>query len=397
MSDVIILGAGPAGSAVALGLARLGISVRIFARPRPDAIEGISQRTQELLRTCGLTEAAESCSTAAPRIALWAGTRIAGNTESIVRRATLDRAFGRDLGAAGIEVVPKFVRSVRVEGQRFRLQTETGEHVTSFVVDARGRRTRRADELGPRLIAWSELCALSSSVSSGSALLALQHGWCWIACAGSVSDARMLVQYVGSTKCGRPPSSEIAAAIQTHLPGLVTEFTGREPLTVQRGRAAVARFSIPARVPGLLRVGDAAVATDPLSGHGVFEALRSARVAVAAVNSCRMGVPWETIARFVNERAAEVWSRSLLTSAEFYGRQATHTPNEFWTATANGYAALGAQVALKHQGPDRMERRPVLNGACIEMRDVWVNAKYPRGIWMLNGHEWHATSRERGS
>jgi flavin-dependent dehydrogenase len=36
---------------------------------------------------------------------------------------------------------------------------------------------------------------------------------------------------------------------------------------------------------GLIRVGDAALAMDPLSGHGVFEAIASARAAAAVINT----------------------------------------------------------------------------------------------------------------
>jgi flavin-dependent dehydrogenase len=397
VSDVIVLGAGPAGCAVALGLTRLGVAVRILSRPRTDTVEGISPRTIDLLRTFGLVEATRECAAATPRVAYWAGERIAGGSESLIGRARFDAALGRDLTAAGLEVLPATVREIRSGPGGFRVTTDAGEFHAHCVIDARGRRARRADELGPRLIAWSELHQPLEAVPLGSALVALERGWCWIASNGGCADARLLLQYVGSAHGAAPPSStsQLAAAAH-HVPELARSLvrTPTERLAAVSGRAAVARFSQPARIPGLLRVGDAAVAMDPLSGHGIFEALRSAQAAIAAVNSYLNGMDWGPIARFVNERAGEVWRRALATAAGFYRREADHASTAFWTATADAYAACAVLAGPKHTGGGRIETRPVLNGSRIELRDIWVSADWPRGIWQVNGREWRPTSNK---
>ena len=136
---------------------------------------------------------------------------------------------------------------------------------------------------------------------------------------------------------------------------------------------------------GWLRIGDASVALDPLSGHGLFEALRSAQVAVAAVHSFLTGLDWNPIARFVNEHASTVWQRSLATAAESYGRQAAQCDTPFWHTTATTYATLAAIAGPRDAGPRRIERRPVLNDSRIELRDVWVSPDFPRGVWLMNG------------
>ena len=57
---IIILGAGPAGGAVALGLIRLGYEVIVVGQPRPfDAVEGISERVVEGLKGAGFKRALE--------------------------------------------------------------------------------------------------------------------------------------------------------------------------------------------------------------------------------------------------------------------------------------------------------------------------------------------------
>jgi flavin-dependent dehydrogenase len=186
----------------------------------------------------------------------------------------------------------------------------------------------------------------------------------------------------------------VLAAAADRLPEFAhaLALTPTERLTQVSGRAAVARFSLPARTPGLLRVGDAAVAMDPLSGHGVFEALRSAQAAIAAANSYLTGMAWCPIARLLNERAGEVWRRALLTAAAFYRQEAEHAVGPFWRSTGDAYAACVALAEPRDSGPGGIETRFVLNGSRIELREVWVDAKWPRGIWQVNGREWRPMS-----
>jgi 2-polyprenyl-6-methoxyphenol hydroxylase-like FAD-dependent oxidoreductase len=152
-------------------------------------------------------------------------------------------------------------------------------------------------------------------------------------------------------------------------------------------RAAVARYSQPSRGQGFLRIGDAAVAMDPLSGNGIHEAIRSARVAVAAVNSYLLGTPWSVVARFVDERARELWRRSVTTAARFYRQQADWAgPAGFWAAATTAYEqAARAAMLPPEEGPGHFEMRPVLDGERIDLRQVWVSAQWPRGVWKVDG------------
>jgi flavin-dependent dehydrogenase len=394
VTDVLVLGAGPAGCAAALGLTRLGVArVRIISRPRTDAIEGISRRTINLLRTSGLVNAACECAAVSPRIAYWAGQRIAANRESLVSRARFDAALGRDIATVGLEITTATVREVLPEAGGFRVATDAGDWHAHCVIDARGRRVRRPGELGPRLIAWSELRRPLRAAPRGSVLVALEGGWCWVASTGEHADSRLQLQYVSRPHgAARLSSAALLAAAAEHMPELAPALTATELLATGTGCAAVARFSLPAPTPGLVRVGDSAVAMDPLSGHGVFEALRSSQVAIAAVNSYLTGVDWELIARFLNAHAGELWRRALATAAEFYRREAEHAANPFWLATADAYATRAALAGPRYSGPGRIESRPVLNGSRIELREVWVSTNSPRGIWQVSGRTWRVSS-----
>jgi hypothetical protein len=124
---------------------------------------------------------------------------------------------------------------------------------------------------------------------------------------------------------------------------------------------------------------------DPLSGNGIFEALRSAHVATAAINSYLRGAEWAVLARFVDEQARELWRRSVTAAADFYRLQAAHARGEFWIRAASAYEKAAREAIVTEQGPGRFEMRPVLDGQRIEVRQVWVSCDWPRGIWKVDG------------
>jgi flavin-dependent dehydrogenase len=134
---------------------------------------------------------------------------------------------------------------------------------------------------------------------------------------------------------------------------------------------------------------------DPLSGNGIHEAVRSARVAVAAVNSYLRGEPWSVVARFVDERSRELWRRSVSAAADFYRLQADWSGSEFWTSTAAAYERAAGQAMIQVEGEGQFEMRPVLNGEQIELRRVWVSPDWPRGVWKVDGRSLEQTPVEQ--
>jgi len=378
MIDAIILGAGPAGAAAAVGLARLGATVVIVGRPRRDTIEGISARTLARLIAAGLMQAAAVAPGATPRLARWAGEYAARGEEFLISRERFDQGLRDDLCAAGIPVQDRAANSITACAGGWQVHTSGGALRARSVIDARGRRARRADVLGPTLMARSELYRPGAPTPPGSAVIALEQGWCWLA---STAEG-LLAQFIGA-----PGARFDAQSAGDSVPELRFSLAGATTIGRAGGRAAVARFSKPSQAPGVLRIGDAALAMDPLSGHGIYEALGSAQVAVAAINTYLNGADWAPIARFVDERAAESWRRSLATAGDFYRRQAAHAGTLFWQATAAGYERLAAAAGPQDNGPGRFEWRPVLDGQRIELRPVWVSPAWPRGIWRVNGQE----------
>jgi hypothetical protein len=132
-------------------------------------------------------------------------------------------------------------------------------------------------------------------------------------------------------------------------------------------------------------VGDAALALDPLSGQGVYEALRGARLVATAIQSVLGGGDVWLAQRFIAERHEAAWQRGVRAAAGFY--RENEARGGFWTDTAAAYEALllpgGAGMGLHVEA--RVERRPVLDRGRILERDVIVTAAEPRGVWRVAG------------
>jgi flavin-dependent dehydrogenase len=394
--DTLVLGAGPAGVAAAVALARLGARVGLVSRARAPAVEGLSARTLARLRAAGLSAAADCAAAPGPRLAVWAAGHGARGSESLVDRAQFDAALRAAAGAAGVRLLDAVVRGVEAGRDGWRVHTSAGPLHGRTLLDARGRRARGADARGPALAAFSELWRIAPPAAARSAVIAVAEGWCWFA---QLPDGRVLRQYVGAprgTDAGRRGRAWIDAA-RAALPELAAALERGARSGAARTCAATARYALPARGVGHLRIGDAAVAIDPLSGQGVYEALGSAQAAAAAINTYLSGGEWQPAARFVNERAAEVWRRSLATAGSFYRAQALHAGGPFWSAIAAHYEAVARDAGPRDPGPGRFALRPVLNGTRIELRTVWVSPAAPRGIWQIDGRELRGAHAGQGS
>jgi flavin-dependent dehydrogenase len=245
--------------------------------------------------------------------------------------------------------------------ERWQVRTTRGPMVARAILDARGRRARRSDSKGPPLTAWSIRYKSGTRGAPLSGVAALEHAWCWVA---RTNEGSVALQFVAASaqKLSRERVREWIFAAARALPDLGCIISPAVDFEPVGARAAIARYTRPSQGPGFLRIGDAAVAMDPLSGNGVHEALRSARVAVAALNSYLQDGQWVSIAQFMDERAREFWGR-----------------------TASAYAQAAREAAVADAGPGRFEMRPVLDGDRIDLRRVWVSAEWPRGVWQVNG------------
>ena len=85
MTRIVVLGAGPAGAAVALGLRRLGYAVALISEWRRfAALEGVSVRVLEALRSAGFNQALADAALPSQRQVSWNGQQHAQNIEFLL-------------------------------------------------------------------------------------------------------------------------------------------------------------------------------------------------------------------------------------------------------------------------------------------------------------------------
>lgn len=182
------------------------------------------------------------------------------------------------------------------EGDGFRLALSTGETARArFVVDASGRAAALSRRLGNSRRRESGLVAMhgtiavpDSAVMAASLIESAPGGW-WYSSAVP-GGARLFIAYF--------TDADLLPADASRRPGIVDELLAAAPLTRSRlesldaavralpWRIVVASTVLPERVAGdgWAVAGDAAVALDPLSGHGLTVALWSSiQVATAAI------------------------------------------------------------------------------------------------------------------
>jgi flavin-dependent dehydrogenase len=376
--EVAVLGGGPAGTAAALGLRKLGYPVALLgSRARKASIEGLAPRAHALLAALGLESAAMCASAPGTRTGEWGGATVAVGAESVVDRSRFDGALQADAVGHGVVLHQEPVVAVESRQQRWRVRTRTGEVECRVVIDARGRRSGRTLRRGPSLIAVSQRLGLVPAQGAQTLIKPLPQEWCWFATDGGGTGVLQLT----ASSAGFTSRSELSRRVLECLP----QIPGCERAIVvgaPEARAATARLGAASERPGYVRCGDACVASDPLSGHGIYEALRSARLAVAAAHTYIEHGTWDVVARFLNETAVDRWNSTVGLARSFYQQQAAYTPTPFWTQMASAYAALEARSAAVIR--PHVEARPVLNGSRIEVRPVVVTAQRPRGVWQID-------------
>ncbi len=316
--DVVIQGAGPAGALCATLLARLGHRVLVVNRSRKTSrIEGVGQRVVDLLNAHGMHHSANAIGARARRSASWAGDVGERNVEYVTSRADLDAGLildARENGATYLEVdSATFVSTADGHvGHVVSTEGRTVEIGACFLVEARGRaapRNHLAQQSGPETTALVRRIN-QRETSSFTAVEGFADGWAWFV---ATPDMSLLQIFVDSSN-GLPKRQELGAFFDEQRQKLahIEELIGMAEATGDvLARNATCRLSSEIVSERCLRVGDAAVAIDPLSGHGLFEAFGSALAASATVHTLLREPDRRDLAfQFYRERAQQGFLRN---------------------------------------------------------------------------------------
>ena len=312
-ADVIVVGAGPAGSLAALTAARLGyrallLEARRFPRIKPCA-GGISPRARGLLRRLGLWDEVE-------RAGYWIrGIRLRtpGGRETslvgaasavVVPRTTLDPLLARAAVAAGAELREATpVRGPLLEGGRVAgVRTDAGPLRAPWVVAADGANTRFSVDPRPRrpmhtCMAWFEGRFFEPGVLEMLFVppLAPHYGWLF---PESDTRANLGVCVDAARHAGTPIRELFARFLERHYG---RRLAGAAQLGDWRGHPIVASVEVEHHAaPGVLLAGEACRLVNVASGEGISYALESGQLAGEALGEAlRIGEdPAATAARY---------------------------------------------------------------------------------------------------
>lgn len=283
-TDVIIVGAGPAGCAAAIQGALAGLNTMLvegqsFPRERPG--ETLHPGVEPLLRQLGVAERISSAGFLRHNgnWVQWEGERRFmpfGSDDAGPWRGfqawrsefdvlLLNRA--RELGAEVLQPC-RALRPI-MDGNRVAgVMTSKGPFRSSFVIDTAGSKHWFAKQLGLNIKQYSPRLLVSYGYVAGEcpirddapAIVADKRGWTW--------TTRVRPQLYQWTRLSFGPEPSDSNRVPNEFQGLTPKGRTR--------RADVTWRMVPgAAGPGYFLVGDAAAVLDPASSHGVLKAIMS--------------------------------------------------------------------------------------------------------------------------
>lgn len=337
--EVLVVGAGPAGSALAAALAAQGrdvVLVESRAHPRPKACaEYASPRIVEELRRLGLPEAAWQ----ADALPL-AGMRVIRGDDAVdiryrdangertawgLERTRFDATLAAHAAARGARLLERTVFvDVGWRGgvggigggvARATLRTPEGRRGVRcrWLIGADGARSRVSQRISverrvgmPRrlgLVAHYE--GIPDLVEHGE----MHVGPGWYVGLAPLSGQRLNVGMALPLDGDRRPAEERFAAAIEGIPAVADRLRGRARLSPILGASPIGHRVRRAAGRGWMLVGDAAGFIDPFTGEGIYRALRSARAAAEALAELDDGAS----ARYLAARRGAFSAKDALT------------------------------------------------------------------------------------
>jgi flavin-dependent dehydrogenase len=361
-SEICVLGGGPAGSVIARRLTELGHDVVLVERgsagrrlTRKVRAESLAPSILPILDSLRLRAAVETSVFMREERALilWGSDDVEVKSwdaapSLLVERALLDASLRAAASDSGARVIaPATARAIRHEARGEWLvpvATPVGPLTIKarFLVDARGKRRHPCiDDGAPTTVAMSASWLARDATYAETRIEAGRDEWMWgnplpdgcYAATIFVDSARV----AGLRSHGRAALCRDLLSRSKLLAGL-SKGGMIGPVDVRDATPRVNRDPIG---HDFIRVGEAAVAIDPLSSQGIQTALLSAIQGAAAVHTIlTAGCDPEPALGFYRERTQQTAARSRAAAAGLYAEHYGETP--FWMrrSLAAGSAAL---------------------------------------------------------
>lgn len=337
--DVLVVGAGPAGSAAAAGLARAGfdvLAVESQAHPRPKACaEYASPRIVEELAQLGVAEDAWR------RDALpLSGMRVIRGADAVdvryhdrrgprtawgLERTAFDAAMAGHARSVGVRLLERTAfedahwrdgvggLGGRVAGAGLRTAEGRRTVRCRWLIGADGARSRVAQRVSVERGAALRRLGLVAHYQAVTELAdhgEMHVGAGWYVGLAPLADGRLNVGMALPLNGDHRRAEERFAAAIDGLPAVAARLRGSSRLTPIRGASPIGHRVARAAGRGWMLVGDAAGFIDPFTGEGIYRALRSARAAVGALAA---GDDEGAAARYLAERRGAFAAKDALT------------------------------------------------------------------------------------
>jgi flavin-dependent dehydrogenase len=342
--QVAVLGAGPAGAAAAIALARKGVDVLLvepddYAAPRVG--ETFPPAITPLLAELGVLEALLPLRLASHAVrAAWGGgepvdqNHVAGPLGPgwHVDRARFDAALADAAVAAGARPLAARFLEAAPTPDGWRLALDRNRALSArLVIDATGRRAAFARRRGARRLqadalsaAVFRLAAPPGQVHPFALIETAPDGWWYSAPVPGRAAVAVFFSDPVTLRSADP------AILLAEAPLTAVRFAGLSLGPPERHAAGASHLDIAAG-PGWLAVGDAAMTFDPMSGDGVCRALRSGLDGAALALRMRAGQghPAAWTAAVADRFAAYARHRG-----GFYALERRWPDHPFWRWTA---------------------------------------------------------------
>ena len=388
-ADVLVVGAGPAGCAAAATLARAGRDVVVVDKARfpRDKVcgDGLTAGALPLLEELGVDPASipswqrvDDVVVAPPRgrPTTFSFPRDRGTYAAAARRVELDAAVVEAARAAGAEVHDGCaLESARQDDALVRVTARgLGEVTAPYVVGADGMWSPLRKCMGVALPGYRGESHAFRQYLRGVASPARRDLWVWF-------EPDLLPGYAWSFPLG---DGAVNVGFGIHRGGRVTvrEMAEVWRSLLRRPRLAAVlgddweaegphrAWPIPARVDRIpltagraLFVGDAAAATDPMTGEGIGQALETGMAAARAVLAAGPGAPDAATAAYEREVRRGLARDNRLAASML--RLLRHR--------------RGAELGVRLAGATPWTRRNFAR---------WMFEDYPRAV-LATPHRWH--------
>jgi flavin-dependent dehydrogenase len=417
--DVCVVGAGPSGSALAIRLAQLGHDVSVIERsmfPRSHVGESLSPGIWPQLELLGVAQAVAAAGFWPIRTSLvqWEGDapvrRDFGTMSGLlVERGRFDALLLDCARAHGVRVLqPAVVRARARRDHGWRLDVESANGMgaldTNFLADASGRSgliRGRKQRAGPRTLAlfgyW-----VGDSLPREPRVEAASDMWYWgVPLPDGTYNAMV---FVDAAEFRARRSVSLGASYHALIGRSCLMAGCRDVRLAGSARAADATPYVDSDSvgPRSIKIGDSALALDPLSSSGVQKAINTALIGAVVVNTLlRRPEQADAALRFYTGNLTAASDRHRRWAAEHYSAAAATRSGGFWRTRAADVAAerkpivppsdfgrvLSDDLAVTLSPEATLAPEPCIVGDLVEMKAALCHPCLERPVAFLGGWE----------